>query len=59
METSHSFLDMPLWALLEQTEKTDFKMQQNDSSQVSRLHRSSLLPTVRAFCCYTQGFFQP
>ena len=50
---SFLFLDMPLWASLEQTEKTDFwKMQQNDhnySSEVSRLHRSSLLPIVRAF----------
>ena len=47
---SFLFLDMALWALLEQTEKTDFwKMQQNYhnySSQVSRLHRSSLLPIV-------------
>ena len=51
---SFLFLDMPLWALLERTEKADFwKMQQNDhnyGSQVSRLHRSSLLPIVRAFC---------
>ena len=60
---SFFFLDMPLWALLEQTEKTDFrKMQQNDhnySSQVSRLHRSSLLPIARAFCCYTLRFSLP
>ena len=48
---SFVFLDMPLWALLERTEKTDFwKIQQNvhidHCSQVSRLHRSSLLPAI-------------
>ena len=49
------------WVLLEQTEKIDFwKMQENDhnySSQVSRPHRSSLLPIVRTFCCYTLRLF--
>ena len=60
METMQSFvfLNMSLWALLEQTERAIlWKMQQNvhieHCSQVSRLHRSSLLPIVRAFWCYT------
>ena len=51
---SFVFLDMPLWALLEQAEMADLcKMQQNvhidHCSQVSCLHRLSLLRIVYVF----------
>ena len=61
---SFVFLDMPPWALLEWTERADlWKMQQNvhidHCSQVSRLHRLSLLPIIHVFCCYTLCFSLP
>ena len=56
---SFVFLDMPLYSLLERADL--WKMQQNvhidHCSQVSRLHRSSLLPIVHVFCCYMHSVF--
>ena len=58
---SFVFLDMPLYALLERADL--WKMQQNvridHCSEVSRLHRLSLLPIIHVFCCYTLRFSLP